>query len=222
MRHASPAIRIRPTAMSLVLLAHVPLLLLFLWGWRLSRDEPEPTLIFIGLWPLMHAAENGSSARPAPVLPRRTAQRISAPVRDAPAPRLPMESSAITVPADSPAPPASPDPGIDWRAQAAGAAARQAAPAAPARFSAPPNVQRKACEKPRTSWEWNPEPKKAGITQIPYGVPLPYVVLGRCVVGLGYFGCSPQKPPEANSHLLDDMRDGKTSPSSVPDRDRCD
>jgi hypothetical protein len=81
----------------------------------------------------------------------------------------------------------------------------------------PPRSLRKPCEKPKSSWEWNKEEK-------PYALaPLPYVKLGkRCVVGLGFFACTPQKPPEANSHLLDDMRDGKTSPSSVPDPETCD
>jgi hypothetical protein len=48
------------------------------------------------------------------------------------------------------------------------------------------------------------------------------MVQRRRVVGPGFFGCALQKPPAANSHLLDDMRDGETSPSSVPDSDICD
>jgi len=215
MRHAFPANRVRPTAMALVLLAHVPLVLLFLWGWRLSRDEPEPALIFIGLWPTIRD-EPKVDAPPSPQqAPQRTARRSDAPEREAPASQSPVESSAITVPSESTTPSESP-PSVDWRAEGAAAAARQAAAAAPSGFSAPPKVARKACEPPKSSWEWNPEPKKAGLT------PLPYIVLGRCVVGLGLFGCALQKPPEANSHLLDDMRDGKTSPSSVPDPAICD
>lgn len=208
--------------MALVVLAHVPLVLLFLWGWRVRRDETESTLVFIGLWPAMRdEAEATLPHKPQPVA-QRIAPRGAARGREPPAPQSENESSAINLPAESTPSAEPPGASVDWRAEGTAAAARQAAPTAPSGFSAPPKVARKACEKPKSSWEWNKEPKKAGITPIPYGVPLPYVVLGRCVVGLGFFGCSLQKPPEANSHLLDDMRDGKTSPSSVPDPDRCD
>ena len=101
-------------------------------------------------------------------------------------------------------------------------AKRHAVPTAPPEFAPPPKPLRKACEKKQSTWEWNKEPKRAGVTRLSNGIPLPYVAVGRCVVGLGFFGCSPQKPPEANSHLLDDMRAGKTEPSSVPDPDICD
>lgn len=202
--------------MALVLLAHVPLVLLFLWGWRLSRDEPEPALIFIGLWPTIAEVPEAIAPVSALQVPQRNAQRSATPADENPAPLPPAESAPITAPAGPGTPAESSGPPIDWRAEGAAAAARQAAPAAPTGFSAPPKVARKACEPPKSSWEWNPEPRKAGLT------PLPYIVLGRCVVGLGFFGCALQKPPEANSHLLDDMRDGKTSPSSVPDPDICD
>ncbi len=208
--------------MALVLLAHVPLLLLFLWGWRLSRDEPEPALIFIGLWPAMRAeVERESAPSPRP-LAQRTAPDVAARKREAPAPQPAEESSAITLPAESTPSTQSPGSSIDWRAEGAAAAARQAAPAGSASFTAPPKAVHKPCEKKPSTWEWNKEPKRAGMTRLSNGMPLPYVAVGRCVVGLGFFGCSPQKPPEANSHLLDDMREGKTSPSSVPDIDRCD
>src|SRR5512139_3014171 len=212
MRPASSA-RIRPTAMVLVLLAHVPLLLLFLWGWRIARDEPGKSLVFVSLWPQNRDARNV----PAQASPRQAApQRPNAP-RESPPPPPVRESpdTAITAPVPATSPSESSRPSIDWRAEATAAAGRAAAPAPPAEFAPPPKALRKPCEKKKWSWEWNEQPKKAGIA------PLPYVVLGRCVVGLGFFGCSPQKPPEPNSHLLDDMRDGKTSPSSVPDPDRC-
>ena len=211
--------------MLLVLLAHAPLVLLFLWGWRVSRDEPEQTLVFLSIWPQMRNA----TTQPLP----QTPPTAPAPSPARPAPRAAVDvapqsepvdqpSTAITQPAESPAESGAPRPSIDWRTEGIAAAARQAAPPAPATFTAPPRVLRKPCEKQKSSWEWNKQTGKAGITSLKDGLPLPYVVLGRCVVGLGFFACSPQKPPEANSHLLDDMRDGKTSPSSVPDMDRCD
>jgi len=220
----APSARIRLTALLLVLLAHVPLVLLFLWGWRVSNDTPEPQPVFLSLWPQMPPEGKLAPQPPPQQLPRRPAQPGAAPpARTAPL-AVPAESAstAIAAPTASATPAESTRPSIDWRAEAAAAAGRAAAPAPPAEFAPPPKTIHKPCEKKKSSWEWNPQPKKAGITPLPYGVPLPYVVLGRCVVGLGFFGCALQKPPEANSHLLDDMRDGKTSPSSVPDPDSCD
>jgi len=207
--------------MALVLLAHAPLVLLILWGWRVSRDEPEQTLVFLSIWPQMRNATTQPLPQTLPPAPARAAPRVAVNVAPPPEPAE-APSTAITLPVESPAESGSPRPSIDWRAEGAAAAARQAAPAASATFAAPPKPLRKPCEKQKSTWEWNKQPKKAGVTSLENGLPLPYVVLGRCVVGLGFFGCSPQKPPEPNSHLLDDMRDGKTSPSSVPDPDRCD
>jgi hypothetical protein len=211
--------------MVLVLLAHVPLVLLFLWGWRISRDEPETSLVFLGIWPQMRNATTQplpQTLPPAPApAPVRSAPRTAVKVA-APPEQVDQPSTSITLPAESAADSGSPRPSIDWRAEGVAAAARQAAPAASATFTEPPKTVHKPCEKKKTTWEWNKEPGRAGVTKLSNGIPLPYVTVGRCVIGLGFFGCSPQKPPEANSHLLDDMRDGKTSPSSVPDPDRCD
>jgi hypothetical protein len=199
--------RIRPTALALVLLAHVPLVLMFLWGWHVSRDEPEQEVIFLSLWP-QTPVEKPATAQPPS---RRTARRPPPPRQLSTAISTPESIAPEAVPAESLR------SSIDWRAEGAAAAARQAAPVASAEFTPPPKALRKPCEKKKSTWEWNKEEKSYGIA------PLPYVKLGkRCVVGLGFFGCALQKPPEANSHLLDDMRDGKTSPSSVPDAERCD
>jgi hypothetical protein len=214
--------KIRPTALLLVLLAHVPLVLLFAWGWRVSRDEPELPLVFVGLWQQMRPPRAPELPGPAPS-PSRT--------RAAPAPRdkpqAPVESAelpspVITLPTEAAPSSAPPGPAIDWHAEGVAAAARQAAPGGSTTFSAPPKTVHKACEKKKSSWEWNKQPQKAGVTKLSNGLPLPYVAVGRCVIGLGFFGCALQKPPEANSHLLDDMHAGKTSPSSVPDPDTCD
>jgi hypothetical protein len=71
-----------------------------------------------------------------------------------------------------------------------------------------------ACKPRKSSFEWNPEEKKAGL------LPLPYVRLGNCVVGLGFFGCS--GGTEANGHLFDDLKKGDRPVSSVPDPNTCD
>jgi hypothetical protein len=69
------------------------------------------------------------------------------------------------------------------------------------------------CHHYVTPEPWRPEVKKYGL----YG-PFPYVTLGeRCVIGLGFFGCGIGKLPEANGHVLDDMRDPDRPRSSVPD-----
>lgn len=212
-----PARRLRPAAIVLVLLSHGLLISLFMFARSSSRDEPEQQLVFLSLWPDMRIDE---AVIPQALPQQQPSSRRSAPspspatVSPPPVPTAP--STAITVPYESVAPGESPQPGIDWRAEAAAVAKLHATPTPPPEFAPPPKPLRKACEKKKSSWEWNEHPKKAGLA------PLPYVVLGRCVVGLGFFACSPQKPPEANSHLLDDMRAGKTEPSSVPDPDICD
>jgi hypothetical protein len=210
MMHPSHSARIRPTALALVLLAHVPLLLLFVWGWRVSRDEPEQEVVFLSLWP-QTPTEKPATPQPSPLRPTRKVSATPPPRRPADA----IDSPESIAPETAPSEPSRPS--IDWRAEGAAAAARQAVPTPSAEFAAPPKTVHKPCEKQQSTWEWNKEEKSYGIA------PLPYVKLGkRCVVGLGFFGCALQKPPEANSHLLDDMHDGKTSPSSVPDAERCD
>jgi hypothetical protein len=72
---------------------------------------------------------------------------------------------------------------------------------------------RPECRKYKKPDAWVPEPKKFGISG-----GLPYVRLGkRCVLGLGFFGCGVGKLPEADGHVLDDMRDPNRPRSSVPD-----
>lgn len=73
------------------------------------------------------------------------------------------------------------------------------------------------CHKYRKPPPWDPEPKKFGFTDGP-GLRLPFVRLGRhCILGLGFFGCGVGRLPEANGHVLDDMRDPDRPRSSVPD-----
>jgi hypothetical protein len=195
----------------LVLLAHGLLVLAFLLMPKSSRIESAQQLVYLSLWPEMRPAPE-ESAQPPPKQSLPKATRPRKPLQVAPV----APTSITPSPESTTAPSESIRPNIDWRAEAAAVAGRHAIPPPPAEFSPPPKVMRKACEKKKSSWEWNPQPKKAALA------PLPYVVLGRCVIGLGFFGCSPGKPPEANSHLLDDMRAGKTEASSVPDPDTCD
>ena len=106
-------------------------------------------------------------------------------------------------------------PSIDWYAEAAKSAARSAdGKGEPSTFSPPPKVVHQACKPKKSSFEWNPEEKKAGL------LPLPYVRLGNCIVGLGFFNC--QAGPPANGHLFDDLKKGDRPVSSVPDPNTCD
>jgi len=200
-RSAAPS---RAVAIGLALLAHMLLFLLLLY----NDDSPpriETPVQFISLWPQM---------KPTPV-PEDPPPPSDAPSRAnviAPAPA--QESTAITVPA--------PPQQIDWQREATSAARRQAThPEGPQTFSPPAETTRQPCKLPKSSLEWNPETPRAGFTRTL--IPLPFVSLGkRCVVGLGFFGCTLGELPKANSHLFDDLAEGKTGMSSVADPHICD
>ncbi|MEP7311935.1 MAG: hypothetical protein ABI859_05095 [Pseudomonadota bacterium] len=135
-------------------------------------------------------------------------------------PPKPALVNAIVEPTPTSTPTPAPTAPVDWanEARLAARAATDGAGKSTARdFDAPIKPSRTRCEKRASSFEWNPEPKKAGFAGI-----LPYVRLGRCVVGLGFFGCPIGEPPEPNSHLFDDMKNPDRVASSVPDVDRCD
>ncbi len=67
--------------------------------------------------------------------------------------------------------------------------------------------------------EWNGEEDRRVI----WAGLLPAFRVGkRCVVTLGFFACDLNEIPEANSHLLDDMRSPDRPRSSVPDPKVCD
>lgn len=197
---------------ALVLAAHVLLIQAWWWGSRAVPSRIEPVPQYVSVWP--------DERRPEP--PVAVAERVQA--------KPPASRTAITT---SPAPPrpdpsrdvpsegiGAPDelsaPGVDWAGEAALAAQRQSeARGAPATFSEPPPKPREPCRvKP---WKWKPEEKRAGIA------PLPYVVIGkRCIIGLGFFGCSLGEPAEVASDQLDDYKNGDGAGPSVPDPNVCD
>ena len=112
--------------------------------------------------------------------------------------------------------------GIDWDNEASTVAGAQAASIfrelkalcdqAAKRGEPPPP----GCRKHQKPPAWEPEPKRFGFTDGP-GLRLPYMRMGRCVVGPGFFGCGFGKRPEANGHVFDDFRDPDRPRSSVPD-----
>jgi hypothetical protein len=113
------------------------------------------------------------------------------------------------------APQAEPLPPIDWAAeqdQVAESKGRenwkqlsQHCRDAEALHIHPPECHRYVAPEP-----WEPEEKRFGLAG-----PLPYVRLGQCVLGLGFWGCAVGKPPP-NGHRLEGMRD-PDRPSSMPD-----
>jgi hypothetical protein len=70
------------------------------------------------------------------------------------------------------------------------------------------------CKKPASEYEphWEPEPDRAGFA------PLPFVRIGkRCVVGLGFFGCTLGKLPEPDGTIFENAYDTNRPRSSVPE-----
>ena len=67
----------------------------------------------------------------------------------------------------------------------------------------------------RVEERWEPEPRKVGLAG-----GLPYLNLGRCVLGLGFFGCSLGHRESGGGHALDHMRDpvdqGPDDPDCAP------
>lgn len=214
-------------AIALVLLVHALLLLLAVASGRIQRSDAPEQIAFIGIWP------EPPPEQPAPPEATPTVTTPAPRPRDrapSPPPLAPGSAEQPIAPATPPAiapetgPATAPItlPPIDWQREANAAARRHAQPpAGPESFSPGPETLRKPCEPPKSSFEWNPETPKAGFTRTP--IPLPFVSLGeRCVVGLGFFGCDMGPKTEANSHLFDDLKQGKTQESSVPHPDICD
>lgn len=201
---ARPSARVRLTSMALAPLVDALLLLPFLLDDPVRRALPVQPLRITGirLQPLPAPAMEVPSISDAPAIPPRAA---------AVPPANPVPPAA--------GPPAPASPAVDWHAQAAEAAARQATAGGgeATTFSPAPQTVRKPCEPRESSFQWNPEQPRAGL------LPLPYVRIGeRCVVGLGFFSCTLGELPPPNSHLFDDMKAGAGSPSSVPDPNICD
>jgi hypothetical protein len=204
-RHSHrPANGSRAAAIVLALLAHMALLWLFIAGGSMTRTQIASQTQFVSVW-----LEPAS----APVLAKATPKR-SPPVPSSRSITMQVPAPPTTLPQVAPAP-AGP---VDWQGELAGAAARAARPAPRTTFSAPPKALKPACTKKKSSMEWNgKEDRRVGLA----GGIFPYVRLGRCVVGLGFFGCPLGAAPEANSHLLDDMKEPEYKGDSVPDPDEC-
>jgi hypothetical protein len=170
-----------------------------------SQSEQRSELVFFDLPTIAEEQEP---------IPRQT--ETPPPVARSLSPAPPATDTSITAPSEAPAPAAP----VDWFAEAEtvarAAGERDRQPKARA-FGEIPASPYKTCKKKKSSFEWDPEPKKAGLIGI-----LPYVRLGkRCIVGLGFWGCAVGELPPPNSHLSDDMHDPNRPTSSVPLLDEC-
>ncbi|HEY0745320.1 MAG TPA: hypothetical protein VGD63_01365 [Steroidobacteraceae bacterium] len=157
-----------------------------------------------------------TNAGPPPQSDTKTYDPVKVP---SPANRAKVDSATTRDPAAVTSPDASPSlPGIDWYQQGQQVASSQAESIFKelehfCDAAALHGEHRPECRKYEKPDPWVPEPNKFGIAG-----GLPYVRLGkRCILGLGFFGCGVGKLPEANGHVLDDMRDADRPRSSVPD-----
>jgi hypothetical protein len=185
-------------AAGLVLAIHALGVLALLSAGHQSRQSPAPQ--FVSLWP------EAPARRPTEVAP--TPARASS--------RQARPTPVVDV-SPAPAQPTSGEPPMrsapDWHGQAAAIAADHAGTPPPPSFGKPLPKAHEPCKV--KEWQWTPEPKKAGLA------PLPYVVVGRCVVGLGFFGCALGAPAEVDtSRLTAGLRED--AGPSVPDPNLCD
>jgi hypothetical protein len=113
-------------------------------------------------------------------------------------------------------------PRVDWYGEAANLVARAAVESvARDTFGPPLQKMREPCKPRDSSFDWSPEVKKYGL--LPGLLPLPYVIIAdRCLLTVGFVSCVLGPLPEPNQALFDDMQEGKTPHSSVPDPNRCD
>jgi hypothetical protein len=188
----------------------------------LHQDPELP--IFVTQWIVEVEPPPPERLLETPLLPARTppgASRSPARVDTPPvAESAPAESTAISV--ATPTPESSPTPLVDWASEgklAARRAAEKPGDEQPTTFSPPPKTVPKPCKPKESSMEWNGEEDR----RVTWAGPIPVVKVGkRCVWALVFVACNLSEIPEANSHLLDDMRAADRPRSSVPDPNICD
>ena len=168
----------------------------------MTGDSPEP-------WIWIPSTPQPPQEQPEPTKSHSRA-RVARPVRTEPSARA---AAAPVQPAETAAEKAPPD----WRSEAHSVAQSMApqlnnelqekcATAERLAQAPPPGCPKQSFEK-----EWRPQPKHAGFVGI-----FPYVRLGRCIIGLGFWGCVVQEP-KADGSLFEDFRNPDRPTSSVPD-----
>ena len=179
-------------AWTIVIGGHVLLLLLF----RNANERFEPATVATPDRTVLFFIP------PPPVVPRPSEpKKVPAPAVHIVVPEnLQATTTAITLP-----PTTEPErPAVDWRAEGE-RSARIIVEQSQGDRTQPAHER-------QPSFEWHPEPRKAGFSGL-----LPYVRLGkRCILGLGFFGCAIGELPKADGTLFDDMGDPNLRRSSVP------
>jgi hypothetical protein len=208
-------------------LLHVMLAWLMISGVRPRPQVPTDTRVYASLWvvpevpkappPVRTSRRSGPAGPSGPEATGvvRVDEALTEPVSKSPASTSP-EPLAVTETAPTIT------PKIDWSMEAVVAASRavgQADNKQSKEFTPMPAASAKPCVPRKSSMEWNGKEDR----RVTFSGPLPMIKLGkRCVVTIGFIGCSLGEPSEANSHLLDDMRRSDRPASSVPDPDICD
>lgn len=218
-------VRVRTSAVAATLLVHAGLVWLFIEDKQIDRRTTPPDQVMVKVWihlpapidrdramtsdPGQAAIRGVSRADPAGVVPPQPELPTSTPP-------LPSSSPSVLPPSPSPQEPGA---NIDWYGQLEARAARLADVEVENRDVAGRVIQRmrEPCQPRDSSFEWSPQEKRRGL------LPLPFIMIGeRCVIGLGFFGCSLGALPEPDKHLFDDMQAGRTPRSSVPHHENCD
>lgn len=181
-----------------------------------AHDAADP--VYTRLW------LSFDSPPPEPAPPVRKEQDLPDIARTDAVPEIFQETLAPetspAIPDAAPADVAAPVPDVDWAREGKLAARRAALDSARPQqkgFSPDPKTIPKPCVSRKSSMEWKGEEDR----KVQWVGILPVFRLGNCMVTIGAFACSLGKP-QANGHLLDDMRSPDRSPSSVPDPNICD
>jgi hypothetical protein len=206
-----------------VVILHVLVLALLMSGVAPDLHQELEVPVFVSQWiedaqppPPEEAVITPQLPAPAPPGASRSPELVDAPRVEESAP----VSTAISVaPAD---PQSTPAPQVDWTTQGKLAARRAADNLGETKaetFSPAPKTVPKPCKPKESSMEWNGQEDR----RVNWAGPIPVVKVGkRCVWALVFVACNLSEIPEANSHLLDDMRAADRPRSSVPDPNICD
>ena len=208
-------VRVRTSAVAATLLVHAGLVWLFIEEKQMDRRTTPLDPVMVSVWIHLPASAPADRDRAATSDPGETAIRGVGGADPAgvvpPQPELSTSTPPLSSLPPSTLPPSPPpqEPGanIDWYGQLEARAARLADAEVEDRDIAGRVIQRmrEPCQPRDSSFEWSPQEERRGL------LPLPYIMIGeRCVVGLGFFGCSLGAMPEPNRHLFDDMQAGRT------------
>jgi len=208
-RPSAAAVQIRALALAPTVLVHGLIVLLLIQEDNVQQRKPIPERAISGVWIFLHTPAQSATDSQPPGGGRTVQPRPSALAPADSVDRSQFEQLAPPSIEDSAEPAA-----VDWYGEASRLAEADRQP--PASIGTPMQGARKPCKPRDSSFDWHPQEERYGLR------PLPYVMVGeRCVIGLGFGGCSLSALPEPNKRLFDDMRNGRTPESSVPHHEAC-